>query len=89
VLVNTEGVLSLVQKTFTVVLLGVFLTAGPVESLLCIAFVVVALETAGCSVGGASDALFCTVQGGLGGVRSDLLPGLGGEVFAERFGHVD
>ena len=61
---------NLVQKTAGVVLLVVFLTAGLVENLLCIALVVVALGATNDLVGKVGNALFGTVQGGLGGIGS-------------------
>ena len=61
---------NLVQGTIIVARLVVFLTAGLVKSLLCVALVVVAPNATGDLVGEVGDGLFGAVHGGLGGVGS-------------------
>ena len=66
----TCGGANLVQGTIIVARLVIFLTAGLVESLLCVALVVVAPDASGDLVCEVGDGLFGTVHGGLGRIGS-------------------
>jgi Na+-translocating ferredoxin:NAD+ oxidoreductase RnfE subunit len=64
-------------------------TLSLVESLLRAGLAPVGLQTTSDTVAGVSNALLDLLLGGLGGVRSDLLLGLGREILATGVRHFE
>jgi hypothetical protein len=89
VVTKANGVLNLLADTLSGAAVSVVVMAALtlVESLLGSALLVVRLEAARDTVSGISEALLELVLGGLGGVRSELLLGLGREILATGVRH--
>lgn len=90
VVTETDGVLGLVKDRLagTAVALVVMHTLTFVEGLLCARLLIVGLEATGDTVTNISGALLHLLLSGLGGVRGELLLGLGAEVLASGVRHV-
>lgn len=90
-LVHAQSVLDLVANRAggTAVVLVVFGALGLVKGRLASGLVIVGLNTAGNAVAGVSEGLLDLLLGGLGGVRSDFLLGLGREILATGVRHID